>query len=151
MQLTQKEAMLVSDLKNQEKLCIEKYTKSASLALDPQLKDLFTKLANIEQGHLNTLSKIENGEIPAMGGAKQDTPVSFKENYGMGDSDDKKADCYLCNDALTMEKHASSVYDTAVFEFTQNGMRDVLNHIQKEEQEHGKQIYDYMSANNMYK
>ncbi len=26
----------------------------------------------------------------------------------------------------------------------------VLNSIQREEQEHGKRIYDYMSANNMY-
>jgi len=29
-------------------------------------------------------------------------------------------------------------------------MRDALNHIQKEEQEHGKMLYDYMSVNGMY-
>ena len=29
-------------------------------------------------------------------------------------------------------------------------MRNVLNHIQTEEQEHGKCLYDYMMANNMY-
>ena len=27
--------------------------------------------------------------------------------------------------------------------------RDVLNHIQKEEQQHGKQLYDYMAAHGM--
>ena len=36
------------------------------------------------------------------------------------------------------------------FEFTENNIRDVLNHIQKEEQEHGKAIYDYMAQNGMY-
>ena len=28
-------------------------------------------------------------------------------------------------------------------------MRDALNHFQKEEQEHGKKLYDYMSQNGM--
>ena len=39
MQLTQKETDLLKDLKGQEKLCIEKYTKAADSAIDPQLKD----------------------------------------------------------------------------------------------------------------
>ena len=49
-----------------------------------------------------------------------------------------------------MEKHASHLYDTCVFEFTQESLRKVLNTIQSEEQGHGKAIYDYMSANAMY-
>ena len=49
-----------------------------------------------------------------------------------------------------MEKHASHLYDTCVFEFAQQPLRDVLNHIQTEEQGHGKAIYDYMSTNSMY-
>ena len=61
-----------------------------------------------------------------------------------------KQDEYLCQDLLSTEKHVSSVYDTAIFEFKDAGMRDVLNHIQKEEQEHGKKLYDYMSQHNMY-
>ena len=51
---------------------------------------------------------------------------------------------------LAGEKHVSGLYDTCVFEFRNNQARSVLNHIQKEEQEHGKLIYDYMAANNMY-
>ena len=51
---------------------------------------------------------------------------------------------------VASEKHISSSYNTSVFEFTNTEVRDALNHIQKEEQEHGKQIYDYMSANSMY-
>ena len=61
MQLTQKETDLLKDLKSQEKLCVEKYTKYASQALDPQLKQLFTEIGNVEQGHLNTLTDIEQG------------------------------------------------------------------------------------------
>ena len=43
-----------------------------------------------------------------------------------------------------------SMYNTAIFEFKDVGIRNVLNHIQKDEQEHGQQIYNYMSQNGMY-
>ncbi|WP_244835111.1 spore coat protein [Clostridium sp. BJN0001] len=56
----------------------------------------------------------------------------------------------LCNDALSTEKYVSSTYNTAIFEFRDPNARQVLNHIQKEEQEHGEQIYNYMSANGLY-
>ena len=62
----------------------------------------------------------------------------------------KQNDAYLCSDALTTEKYVSSDYNISIFEFTENNIRDVLNHIQKEEQEHGKAIYDYMAQNGMY-
>jgi hypothetical protein len=52
-------------------------------------------------------------------------------------------------DALDTEKHVSSVYDTCIFEFTDAGARQALNHIQKEEQEHGQMLYDYMAAHGM--
>ena len=40
MQLSQKETELLKDMKNTEKLCIDKYTKAAEQAHDPQLKQL---------------------------------------------------------------------------------------------------------------
>ncbi len=151
MQLTQKETTLLNDLKSQEKLCVEKYTKYASVALDPQLKELFTSIANVEQQHLNTLTQIENGSAQGSNsGSAQGVKTTFTANYGMGDTPDKQADCYLCSDLLADEKHVSGLYNTCIFEFTDKNVRDTLNHIQKEEQEHGKAIYDYMSANNMY-
>ena len=151
MQLTQKETTLLKDLKGQEKLCVEKYTKYASNALDPQLKELFTSIANVEQQHLNTISQIESGNMPqSSGGPTQSVKTTFSSNYGMGDTPDKQADCYLCSDLLADEKHVSGLYNTCIFEFNDKNIRDTLNHIQKEEQEHGKAIYDYMSANNMY-
>ena len=149
MQLTQKESSLLKDLKGQEQLCIDKYTKHASCAVDPQLKTLFTQLAQTEQQHLSTLTQIEGGTVPAVGGGAQSQPT-FTERYSLADNPDKTNDCYLCTDLLTGEKHASSLYDTCVFEFADVGCRNVLNHIQKEEQEHGKKIYDYMTVNHMY-
>ena len=151
MQLTQKETMLLKDMKDQEKICMKKYTKYASIALDPQLKELFTSLSNVEQQHYNTLSQIEIGAVPSSNsGSSQTLKNDFSGNYGMGDTPDKEADCYLCSDLLADEKHVSSLYNTCVFEFKDTSIRDTLNHIQKEEQEHGKLIYDYMSKNNMY-
>jgi hypothetical protein len=67
-----------------------------------------------------------------------------------GESQEKQLDCFLCSDTLAGEKHVSRLYDTCVFEFSDARVRNVLNHIQKEEQEHGKWLYDYMSVNGMY-
>jgi len=62
----------------------------------------------------------------------------------------KQKDSYLCKDALSTEKHVSSTYNTSIFEFKDTGVRSALNHIQKEEQQHGEQIYNFMSQNGMY-
>ena len=148
MQLSQKETMLLSDMKSQEKLCIEKYSKNALAANDAQLKTLFSELGDVERKHLTMLSDIGNGNVPAVSSGGS-TARSFNAAYS-SESDQKKQDCFLCNDLLAIEKHASSVYDTCIFEFTDAGVRNVLNHIQKEEQEHGKAIYDYMKVNGMY-
>ena len=147
MVLTQKETDLLKDLKNQEKLCIDKYSKHSECAKDPQLKSLFKGLAETEQRHLDTLCQIENGTVPSLSGAENALPT-FTASY-CTDSADKTNDCYLCNDLLTMEKHASSLYDTCSFEINDENARNVLNNIQKQEQTHGKMIYDYMKANNM--
>ena len=62
----------------------------------------------------------------------------------------KENDGYLCKDALAMEKHVSALYNTSVFEFSSPVLRDTLANIQKEEQNHGEQLYQYLAANNMY-
>ncbi|EGT3617166.1 spore coat protein [Clostridium perfringens] len=53
-------------------------------------------------------------------------------------------DYTLCQDALSTEKYISSSYNTAIFDCLDTQIRKVLNHIQKEEQEHGEQISNYM-------
>ena len=168
--------MLLQDMMNSEQICIEKYTDYAERACDPELKTLFDSIKSVEQGHYDTLSQMANGTIPQMnaqGGQAQgngqaqggtNTQAQGKANgQAQGGSaqskkpgktedsaaEDGEEDEYLCRDALDTEKRVSSLYDTCIFEFVSAQARDVLNHIQKEEQEHGKQIYDYMSAHGM--
>lgn len=152
MQLTQKETSLIKDLKDQEKLCVDKYRRYANAAHDPQLKTLFSQIADTEQGHYDTLSSIESGNTPTMSGSA--SPVgkgqSFSATYGMADTQEKRDDCYLCSDLLATEKHAAGLYNTCVFEFAQPPLRQILNHIQTEEQGHGESLYGYMKANGMY-
>ncbi len=148
--LTQKEKDLLKDLKGQEKLCVEKYAQHASAAEDEQLKQLLTDIGNIEQRHLDTITKIENGESVQPTAGESTPKNDFNQAYSMSDTQAKKNDCYICSDLLATEKHASSLYDTCIFEFRCEQLRTVLNSIQREEQEHGKKIYDYMAANNMY-
>lgn len=151
MTLTQKETTLLSDLRSQEQLCIEKYRKYSETAHDPELKTLFSNLLTNEEKHLETINQILGGaevKMPeaspsAVNAKLQCTPSSCSES-------DKQADAFLCKDALSMEKHVSSVYNTGVFEFSSPVLRDTLAHIQKEEQNHGEKLYNYLSCNNMY-
>lgn len=150
MTLTQKENSLLTDLKSQEQLCIEKYGKYATDAKDPALKTLFTNIKSAEEGHLSTISRIMSGEEVEMPAAP--SAVSQKLNCPASSctEEEKKEDAFLCKDALAMEKHVSSLYDVSIFEFSSPKLRDTLNHIQKEEQNHGEEIYEYMKINNMY-
>ena len=150
MQLSQKELGLLKELKDQEQLCIEKYSKGAAAAVDGQLKGLFARISQIEQQHFDTLTQIENGTVPQPAAGGNQAMPTFSQTYATADTPDKKNDCYLCSDALGTEKHASSLYDTCIFEFQDANIRKVLGHIQGEEQDHGKMIYDYMKANHMY-
>lgn len=147
MQLTQKETMLLKDLKSQEKLCVEKYAKYAEDACDEQLKTLFTSIGAAEQQHFDTLTDMLSGTVPMMTGGQKQEPAPTPSACG---EEEKRRDAFLCQDALGTEKHVSAVYDTCIFEFKDASARDALNHIQKDEQGHGKRIYDYMAVNGMY-
>lgn len=153
MQLTQKETSLLKDLKSQEEICVKKYNDYACQAHDGQLKGLLSSIGQVEQQHLDTINQIMGGTIPQMnsGGGGGKPQLTFTPTYNMASTDpNKQKDAYLCSDLLSTEKHVSSVYDTAIFEFKNTQLRDILNHIQKEEQEHGEQIYNYMEQNGMY-
>ncbi|WP_312651414.1 spore coat protein [Aminipila sp.] len=154
--LTEKETMLLNDLKSEEKLCIDKYNKYASQACDEQLKNIFSSIGQTEQNHYDTITQMLNGTVPSMNMGSNQKPnlqTSSQQNLTQQQSfgqDQKKNDEYLCTDALGTEKHVSSTYNTCIFEFKDENARNTLNHIQKEEQEHGKKLYDYMSQNGMY-
>ncbi|MEG1457952.1 MAG: spore coat protein [Acetivibrio sp.] len=143
MLLTQKETMLLKDLKAQEELCIKKYAKYSAGACDGELKNLFSQIGKTEQQHFNTVSQILGENT----GQNKSGDCACKEAAAtVGEQEDK----YLCEDALASEKLVSSVYNTSIFEFKEVSVREALNHIQKEEQQHGEQIYSYMAAHGMY-
>lgn len=153
MNFTQKETSLLKDLKEQEQICIEKYGKYSSDASDQQLKTLFTQIGQVEQQHLDSINQIMSGTVPSTqsGGGGTQIQQNFTAKYtSVDNSPEKKKDCYLCTDLLSTEKHVSSTYNTSIFEFRDSNIRSVLNHIQKEEQEHGDHIYKYMAQNGMY-
>ncbi|WP_312702254.1 spore coat protein [Sedimentibacter sp.] len=174
MNFTTKERNLLEDQKNQEKMCVQKYSNYADLATDPQLKNIFTQLGQVEQEHYNTIEQLLNGQMPQMkqsGGGSQQSgnqqgmsmsssqsgqnqmksaqsqtsfiPQSQSSGYNTSDKD-------LCSDLLMTEKYVSSSYNTAIFEFRDPQIRDILNHIQKEEQQHGETLYQYMASKGMY-
>ncbi|MBE6558598.1 MAG: ferritin-like domain-containing protein [Ruminococcaceae bacterium] len=148
--LTQKETTLLKDLKEQEKLCTDKYRKHAECAHDPQLKQLFTDLSNVEQHHFQMLSSIESGTVPTGVNGASVTGKQFTATYTAAETPEKKADAYLCSDLLATEKHVSALYNTCVFEFERPELRKVLSQIQTDEQVHGEKLYQYMKANSMY-
>lgn len=150
MTLSQKENNLLSDLKSQEQLCIEKYGKYEQDAHDPCLKSLFKSIKSTEESHLSTISRIMSGEEVSTNTAPTAVSQTLECPMSSCNESEKTSDAFLCKDALAMEKHVSALYDTSIFEFTSPTLRDTLNHIQKEEQNHGEQLYQYMSKNNMY-
>lgn len=160
--LTSKEKMLLQDQIKHEELCIQKYQSYANQAQCQELKQLFTTYAQQEQQHLNTLQEILNGQIPTVSQqssqqqqsnqpqrntmSAQSNPQIMMGTNLMGNSSDEA----LCTDALTTEKYVSGTYDTTIFEFTNPQLRQVLNHIQKEEQQHGEGIFNYMQNKGLY-
>jgi len=159
--------MLLEDQKSHEEICIEKYGKYAQLAADPQLRNIFINNGKIEQEHLDTLNQLLKGQVPSMGqqGGSQQSGTGMQNNAGGQQAQQQNAqsapqisqasglvsDESLCNDMLTTEKYVSGTYDTAIFEFKDTQVRDILNHIQKEEHKHGEAIFKYMLSKGMYK
>ncbi|MGI6406055.1 MAG: spore coat protein [Syntrophaceticus sp.] len=156
-QLTKKEQLLLEDQKKHEEVCIQKYQDYATQVQDPQLKELFNNYAQQEQEHLNSINEMLVGQVPSMDQGQQNQQQQQQQQFSptttataqAGGAANQK-DAVLLNDLLMTEKYVSSSYDTAIFEFTNPQMRQALNHIQKEEQQHGEGIYNYMNAQGMY-
>ena len=150
MALTQKETDLLKDMKGQEELCIQKYNKYADLAKAQELKNLFSSMAKVEANHLQTITSMMNGNTPQMPNTLENSNNYYCTAVNYMSEADKQSDAFLCRDMLATEKHASALYDTAIFEFKDPVARKTLNHIQAEEQQHGEQLYAFMSCNGMY-
>lgn len=150
LQLTQKERTLLEDQKIHEEICIQKYNNYAQQVKDPQLKQLFEQYSSQEQQHYNTINQLLQGQQPATGGnqgiQQQIQQTQSQPSAGMANQEDAS----LCTDMLMTEKFVSGAYDTAIFESANSPVRQALQHIQKEEQQHGEGIFNYMQQNGMY-
>ena len=151
-QLSQKERLLLEDQKSHEEICVKKYKSYAKQAQDPQLKDMFNSFAQKEQEHLDSVTQMLQGQVPDMN-QQQSQSQGQQGGADMQPAEQQggsQKDAALCNDMLMTEKYVSGTYDTAIFECKDTNMRKALNHIQKEEQEHGEGIFNYMSSHGMY-
>lgn len=151
MVLSEKEKMVIEDLKTQETCCIEKYGKYSKEAKDSVLKELFETLQNKEREHLDSLNQVLTGSCPKCDcNDRSGQDYSPKATYQAGDnSSDKKNDCFLATDCIASEKMVSSEYNTNVFVFGQPVIRKLLADIQIEEQNHAEMLYKYKVANGM--
>ncbi|MBN7575097.1 spore coat protein [Clostridium sp. 2-1] len=150
--LTQKEKMLLEDQKSHEEICIQKYSNYANQVQDPQLKQICKNNEQIERSHLNTINQLLSGNVPQMNqqqGGQKNQGVDQNANKSQTTTSNL-SDKEICSDLLMTEKYVSGAYDTAIFEFKDTEVRDVLNHIQKEEQKHGESIFKYMESKGMY-
>ncbi len=153
--LSQKEKSLLQDQVKHEEICVQKYNNYASQAQDPQLKQLFETYAQQEQQHKDTVNQMLNGQVPQMSqqqnqqAAYQTAGIQQSGQGNMQGAMNTTDDRALCEDMLMTEKFVSGSYDDAIFQFNDTNVRQALNHIQKEEQQHGEGIKQYMQQNNL--
>lgn len=80
----------------------------------------------------------------AQGG--QASGASQTQYTGQGGFSDQQ----ICNDIITTEKAINDFYGHAITETSNQQLRQVLNHIQKEEQDHAFAIYKYAEQKGWY-
>lgn len=86
---------------------------------------------------------------PGAGGQQANGAMTAGSQYGStgGSGFDDKT---ICTDLLTTEKAVSDMYQHAVFEFTNPQARQVLDHIEQEEHQHGFALFQYMQQKGYY-
>ena len=164
-QLTTKERYLLEDAKTHEEECILKYDNYAKLASCEQLKSVFRSNGQKEKEHLQSINELLSGKVPSMSGGQSGSQnqsagqqsstsatsqQSSASQSNSGSNSFQASDKDMCIDMLNTEKYVSGAYNTAIFEFKDAPVRDVLNHIQTEEQKHGEAIFAYMQSKGMY-
>ena len=162
LELSSKEKNLLQDQLKHEAICIQKYTNYSTQATDPELQQLFSYLASQEQTHYSTIETMLMGQQPKLnqqkpqgqsqsqqnqGQQSQQSMQSTQMNYEQGSMDNtipSQGDATLCTDSVMTEQFVSGSYDTSIFESTNQTLTQALQHIQKEEQEHGQKLQQYM-------
>ena len=149
LKLSQKERMLLEDQKSQEDICVIKYQNYSNQAQDPELKQLFSTLSTEEHHHYDMINQMLQGQTPNMThpqGTQQQGGQQSTYNGAMSNTGDKT----LCSDLLSTEKFVSASYNVGIFEAANPTVRQALQHIQQDEQQHGQQIFNYMNSHGMY-
>ncbi len=151
MNITEKERSILTDLQDQEKLCIEKYERNEAAAKDPVLKKLFASIKSEEQEHYDSLSQVLSGTVPSVNtndtAGKNYSPLAtYTGDFNQANKDNDK---FLCTDAISTEKYVASAYNFDLFQFGDSDVRRLLNDIQTEEQNHAEKMYKYKVANQM--
>ncbi len=149
MKLNQKENQLVTELKNQEQLCIKKYDFYAKQATDPELKKLFKTLLKQEQAHYDMLQNLIDGNIPKITNRKPLAKNFEPQKTHNGTKEQVEFDKFLCTDLITTEKYVATDYNNDLFYFVSPEVRNVLNAIMTDEQNHAEMIWKYKEANKM--
>lgn len=149
--ISEKERYLIKDMQDQEKLCIEKYSKNETAAKDTVLKNLFASIKQDEQKHYDSLEQLMGGTVPSVtsndtAGKDYNPTATYTGNFNQADKDNDK---FLCTDSITTEKYVSSAYNFSLFQFGNSDIRKLLNDIETEEQNHAEKIYKYKAVNQM--
>ncbi|MCH5350508.1 MAG: ferritin-like domain-containing protein [Clostridiales bacterium] len=149
MNLNQKEVQLITELKTQEQLCVQKYDFYATQAKDPELKKLFKKILKMEQYHYDMLDSLTKGTVPQIKSRKPGAASYTPQAKYTGDSTAKEFDKFLCTDIIATEKYVATAYNNDLFYFASPEVRNVLNAIMTDEQNHAEMIWMYKTANKM--
>lgn len=155
--LSQKEKMFLEEAKLQEDICVQKYRNYAQQTKSTELAQLFNKHATDEQHHHDTVDQLLQGIQPNLNNSnqpqqtimKQNSQVTTTQTNSMGAINNTE-DKMFCIDLLSTEKYVSGTYDTDVFESANPVVRQVMQHIQKDEQKHGEDLFNYMNTHGMY-
>nr|WP_312576095.1 spore coat protein [Sedimentibacter sp.] len=115
-----------------------------------QQSSMQSSQSQMQSGQQNMQSKQPQMQSVQMKPSMNQFPQSSNNSSQNGSLMSNRSDKDMCSDLLMTEKYVSNAYDTAIFEFSNPQVRNVLNHIQKEEQQHGESIFKYMESNGMY-
>ena len=106
------------------------------------------EIAQEEQHHHDMINQLLQGMEPNM--AHSGGTTNPQGNSTFEGSSGNSNDQILLEDLLSTEKYVSGFYDTVVFESADPKVRQAVQHIQKDEQNHGEKLFNYMNSHGMY-
>lgn len=92
------------------------------------------------------LIQLEQGIIPMVGRDDRENRLKVPDGKGGG----SRIDARYCTEMYEGEKLLSSEIDQTIFMIRDSSMRNVLNYIQKQQQEHGRLLGQYIDEELMY-